>query len=311
MLNLERMRALSAVETYGSVSAAAEVLHVSTSAVSQQLAKLEREIGQRLLEANGRGVRLTDAAHLLVGHGRRILSLVEEAEADLEAHRDQVVGHLRLATFATAARGFLPPVLRDLREAYPRLSIGLSEMTDAYEAIEPLRRGDLDLTMVNDWENAPLDLPEGLRSAYLFTDDIDLVLPADHPLAGRERVDLSVLDGQPWISWTEGSVCTRWLRRTLRAADIEPFIVHAVEEHPTQMALVAAGLGACLIPRTGRDPVPAGVSIVRMRPRLVRRFHVLWRADADRRPSIRVTVRALREAAKAPGVNEPPLCAKR
>lgn len=299
MLNLERMRALSAVEAYGSVSAAADVLHVSTSAVSQQLAKLEREVGQRLLEANGRGVRLTDAAHLLVGHGRRILSLVEEAEADLEAHRDQVVGHLRLASFATAARGFLPPVLADLRIRYPSLRVELSEMLDAYESIEPLRRGDLDLAIVNDWQNEPLELPDGLHSAYLLTDDVDLVLPAGHPLADREYVDLSVLDGQPWISWTKGSACTQWLRRTLRAAGIEPFIAHSAEEHPTQMALVAAGLGCTLTPRTGRDPVPEGVHVVPMRPRLTRRFYVLWRADADRRPSIRATVRALRDAAGA------------
>src|SRR6478609_861383 len=94
MLDLDRLRALSAVATYGSVSAAADVLHVTTSAVSQQVAKLERETGQKLLERNGRGVRLTDAASLLAAHAERILAMVEEAESDLEAQRGEAVGDL-------------------------------------------------------------------------------------------------------------------------------------------------------------------------------------------------------------------------
>src|ERR1700730_14989747 len=108
MLDLERLRVLHAVARFGSVSAAAEALHVTTSAVSQQMAKLERETGQRLLERRGRGVRLTDAAELLVEHADRLLSLAERAQADLEAHRGAVAGRLTFAAFATAARGLAP-----------------------------------------------------------------------------------------------------------------------------------------------------------------------------------------------------------
>src|SRR5690348_11387683 len=111
MLDLERLRALQAVSKHGSVRAAAEALHVTTSAVSQQLAKLERETGQQLLERQGRGVRLTDAAELLVSHADRILSLVEEARADLEAHRGAVVGEVWVAAFPTAVRGLIPGAL--------------------------------------------------------------------------------------------------------------------------------------------------------------------------------------------------------
>src|SRR3954466_12276286 len=116
MLDLERLRALSAGAAYGSVGAPAEVLHVTTSAVSQQVAKLERETGQKLLERNGRGVRLTDAAEILVGHADRILSLVEVAKADLEAHRGAAVGELSVAAFPTAVRGLIAGALGRLRD---------------------------------------------------------------------------------------------------------------------------------------------------------------------------------------------------
>src|SRR5262245_30220629 len=127
MLDLDRLRALSAVATYGSVSAAADVLHVTTSAVSQQVAKLERETGQKLLERKRHGVRLTDAAALLASHAERILAMVEEAESDLEAQRGEVVGELAMAAFPTAARGLVPAALRTLAGQHPRLRVRLRE----------------------------------------------------------------------------------------------------------------------------------------------------------------------------------------
>ncbi|MGW3728498.1 LysR family transcriptional regulator, partial [Streptomyces sp. NPDC000851] len=121
MLSLDRLRTLDALARHGSVSGAAEGLHVTTSAVSQQLAKLEREVGQRLLTKHGRGVRLTDAGRLLAEHAARILSQVELAQSDLEAQRGQVAGELRLSAFPTAARGLFPTALAALRAAHPAL----------------------------------------------------------------------------------------------------------------------------------------------------------------------------------------------
>src|SRR5213076_3009587 len=123
MLNLERLRTLDALARHGSVSGAAEGLHVTTSAVSQQMSKLEREVGQQLLAKNGRGVRLTDAGRLLAEHAARILSQVEFAQSDLEAHRGEVAGELRLAAFPTAARGLFPAALSRLRKAHPGLRV--------------------------------------------------------------------------------------------------------------------------------------------------------------------------------------------
>jgi DNA-binding transcriptional LysR family regulator len=299
MLDLERLRALHAVATHGSVSAAADALHVTTSAVSQQVAKLERETGQKLFERNGRGVRLTDAAELLVGHAGRILSLVEEAKSDLEAHRGAVVGELTVASFPTAVRGLGPGSLALLRRRHPQLRIMLSE-SDPNESIPRALRGDLDLAVVQDWENDPLALPEGLARSTICEDIADAALPADHPLAGRTDIALKELAGDRWISSTPGSICHEWLTYTLRSAGVEPVIDHYVYEYATQLALVAGGLGVSILPRLGRCDVPEGVWIVPLRPPLIRRVYAVWRAEAARRPAIRATLEALREAAITP-----------
>ena len=137
MLQLERLRALHAVATYGSVVAAARALQVTTSAVSQQLAKLERETRTQLLERHGCGVRLTDSALLLVDHAAEILARVEHAESDLEAHRGAVVGRLSVGAFATAARGLLPAALRLIGARYPRLTVALTELCLLYTSPSP------------------------------------------------------------------------------------------------------------------------------------------------------------------------------
>ncbi|MCZ4514336.1 LysR family transcriptional regulator [Streptomyces sp. ActVer] len=295
MLNLERLRTLDALARHGSVSGAAEGLHVTTSAVSQQMSKLEREVGQQLLAKNGRGVRLTDAGRLLADHAARILSQVELAQSDLEAQRGQVMGELRLAAFPTAARGLFPTALAALRAEHPGLRVRSRELEPEI-GVTWVTRGDLDLAVVLDWYNKPLPLPDGLVKASLLDDPTDLALPVGHRLADRSEVDLEDFVDDEWIAWDEGEFCHEWLLFTLRGKGIEPVIAHRAEEHHTQLAMVAAGLGVCVAPRLGRDPVPAGVRTVPVRPRVTRHVYAVWRADADRRPAIRAAVDALRSA---------------
>ncbi|MFI2031069.1 LysR family transcriptional regulator [Streptomyces buecherae] len=296
MLHLDRLRTLYAVARHGSVSAAADGLHVTTSAVSQQLAKLERETGQQLLAKNGRGVRLTDAGRLLADHASRILSQVELAQADLEAQRGQAVGELVLGAFPTAARGLFPTALARLREEHPQLRAHLREM-EPDESIPAVVRGDVDLAVVLDWYNKPLPVPDGLVKAPLLDDVADVAMPASHPLADRSVVDLEEFAGDEWVSWPKGEFCHDWLMLTLRGAGIEPRICHMAEEHHTQLALIAAGLGVAVAPRLGRGPIPSGVRVVPVRHTMRRHIYAAWRADADRRPSIRAAVEVLRATA--------------
>ncbi|WP_163505734.1 LysR family transcriptional regulator [Fodinicola acaciae] len=294
MLNLERLRVLHAVSTTGSVVGAARTLHVTTSAVSQQVARLEREVGQPLVERQGRGLRLTDAGELLARSAGDLLTRVEQVEADLAEHRGAVAGSLAIAAFATAARGLLPGVLRRLRD-WPDLSVSLSEL-EPHESVPALCRGDLDLAVVQDWLEDPLTIPDGVASRHLLDDPFDLALPAGHPLAGNEKVTVAELAEQDWISWSAGQICHDWLSRTLRSEGVEPRVAHTASEHSTQLALVAAGLGAAVIPRLGRDHIPAGVRLVAITPTPTRRVFALWRTSASARPAVRAAVRVLAAA---------------
>ncbi|GAA2890635.1 LysR family transcriptional regulator [Streptomyces mexicanus] len=300
MLNLERLRTLDALARHGSVSAAADGLHVTTSAVSQQMAKLEREVGQQLLARNGRGVRLTDAGRLLAEHAARILSQVALAQSDLEAQRGKVVGELRLGAFPTAARGLFPAALGHLRDRHPDLRVTSTEVEPA-PAVRAVLRGDVDLAVVLDWYNKPLPVPEGLSRAAILDDPADVALPATHPLADRAEVELEDFADDDWITWGDAEFCHEWLLDTLRSQGVEPRIAHRAEEHATQLALVGAGLGVCVAPRLGRGPLPAGVRTVPVREAVRRHVYAIWRADADRRPSIRAAVEALRVAGERIG----------
>lgn len=299
MLNLERLRVLQAVARHGSVTAAAAELRVTTSAVSQQLAKLERESGATLVERSGRGIRLTEIAQLLAAHAGAILSMAELAQADVDARAGAVAGRLMLASLPTATRGLAAPAMRLLADRHPALRIELTE-ADTSESIPALVQGAADLVIAHDWSNAPLAAPEGVSKALLARDLADIAVPASHPLAaapGADAVQLAEFGAGPWICGTPGTSCHDWLTLTLRSADTEPRFAHTANEYATQLALVAAGQGIAVMPRLGRGPVPAGVAMIDVEPTLRRNIYALWRTTAARRPAIGATVSALRDAA--------------
>jgi DNA-binding transcriptional LysR family regulator len=292
VLNLERLRVLRAVAVTGSVAGAASTLHVTNSAVSQQMARLEREVGQPLVERQGRGIRLTEAGLLLARDADDLLTRAEGVAARVAGHRGAVTGPLPVAAFATAARGLLPAVLTDLRAHHPGLAVSLSEL-EPHDSIPALSHGHIDIAVAQDWAEDALPVPDGLSRRHLLDDVFDVALPAGHPLAGRGAVTIADLTGQDWIGWSPGQICHDWLIRTLPAPGTEPRIAHTASEHSTQLALVAAGLGAAVIPRLGREPAPPGVSFVPIDPPPVRRVFALWRAASTARPAIKVTLDTL------------------
>ncbi|WP_329178810.1 LysR family transcriptional regulator [Streptomyces sp. NBC_01477] len=293
MLDLGRLKALHAVHAHGSIGAAATALGYTPSAVSQQISKLERETHTVLLERQGRGVALTDAAQLLVSTAEQLLSIVERAEVALEEQRGMPSGRLTMAAFPTAACGLLPPALAELAASYPSLDLRLVEV-DAHLSVDLVARGVVDLAVAHDWDIAPLPAPEGVERAVIGDDRCDVLVPAGHRLADRDGLLRSDVARERWICQPPGSVCHEWLVRTLREAGTEPDMAYQVGEYRTQVALVEAGLGIALVPRLGRGAIPAGVRVLRLEPAPVRRLYALWRAGASRRPSIEVAVDALR-----------------
>ncbi|MEU6825514.1 LysR family transcriptional regulator [Streptomyces atriruber] len=292
MLDLARLRALHAVSVHGTVGAAATALGYTPSAVSQQIAKLERETRTTLLERRGRGVALTEEALHLASTARELMAIVERAETELEERRGVPAGRLTIAAFASAARGLLPSVLADLARRHPSLDTRMTEV-DPHLSIDLVAKGAVDMAVVHDWDIAPLPTPPGVEQAVIGDDLCDLVVPHDHRLAGRAAVRREELKSERWITQPPGLVCHEWLVRTLREAGCEPDIAHQAEENPTLVALVAAGLGVALIPRLGRGPVPSGAVTVPLTPVPVRRLYALWRTGASRRPAIAETVRTL------------------
>jgi DNA-binding transcriptional LysR family regulator len=240
-------------------------------------------------------VRLTAAATALVSRTHRVLSLLEEAEAELDADETAVAGPITIAAFATAARGLAPQVIASLRRQYPQLAITFHEQ-EPHESIPKLVRRDVDLIIINDWENAPLALPEGLTKAPLFDDVADIALPPGHRLAKARRMKLSDLAGEEWIAWPSGSICHDFLIHTLRKQGTEPRVSHTAGEYATQLALVAAGLGACVLPRLGRGPIPKDVKVLPSEPALRRHVYAAWRTHATRKTAIRAAVEEFEKA---------------
>ncbi len=295
MIDLGRLRALHAVAVYGSVGSAAEALGYTPSAISQQLAKLERETRTALLERRGRGIVLTDAAQQLAATAAQVLQLVEDAELTLEEQRGEAIGSLVIAAFPTAARGLLPVVLPKLLGDHPALDVRVAE-TDPYEAVAAVARGEIHVAVVHDWHNSPLSLPEELSRVKLGSDPADILVPTSHRLAGKESVRADDLVGERWICQPVGSICHDWLVRTMRKTGVEPEVVYSVAEYQTQLAMLAQGIGIGLLPRLGRGPVPAGVTVVPLTPAPSRRLYAIWRTATTRRPAIAATLAALKSS---------------
>src|SRR5919107_1157506 len=196
MLDVRRMRVLREVAQRGSFSAAAEALSFTQSAVSQQIAALEREAGTTLVERSVRGIRLTDAGRALVRHTDAILGRLAEAEAELEAIAGLRGGRLRMASFESAGATLMPPAIAAFRHEHPAVELSMS-LSEPEDCIPLLRSGDLDLAIV--FESAVQDHDDGVERVHLLEDPMHLVLPRDHPLASRRRVRLADLAGEAWI----------------------------------------------------------------------------------------------------------------
>ncbi|MFC4064248.1 LysR family transcriptional regulator [Actinoplanes subglobosus] len=289
MIDVGRLRALHAVASYGTVAAAGQALHCTPSAISQQIGKLERETGSTLVEKDGRRLRLTEAGHLLADHAERVLTSLDEAEAALAAHRDTVTGRLTVSTFATACRALLPHALRTLTTDHPGLSISVIEV-NPHEGVEMLRRGHVDLAVLDDWPEVALRYPDGVSKVTLGEDHADLIVPSDHRLAGEATLEDA--RHERWIGVRAGDVCYEYLIRSL------PGVVpdFQVGEFETQLTLIAAGLGVGLIPRLARAELPPGTRAVRINPTPTRRVVLAWRDTAAARPAIRAAEEALHEA---------------
>lgn len=278
------LRAMEALATHGSITAAAAALGYTSSAISQQIARLERDVRQTLIERQGRRATLTVAGRTLAESASRIVIELESLNAELEAQAQTVTGRLTIAAFPTAARGIIPETMHELRRRWTELDLQLIEV-DSHRAVHLVARGAVDLGVAHDWLEMPLSLPDGLQTRRLGNDISDVLLHHEHPLAGREFVDLDDLLDESWL-YEPGSVAHDFLVNAYQRSPEPARFAHMVTEYSTQIAMVGAGLGVALVPRMGRGALPPTVRPIRVRSGPKRQIYGLWRTAAGRRPAI-------------------------
>ena len=254
MIDLAALTSLRAVDTHGSVVAAADALGFTPSAVSQQVKRLEKQTGVPLLERVGRGVMLTDHGRHLVDAGGRLLTDLERVEADLHRRAGAVAGHLRVTAFSTAMRGLVAPVVRDLRDRHPDLTLTLTER-EPWDTIDLVASGESELGVVHRWGDVPISIPEHLEATVVAHDVADVIVPVGHPLAARPTLAPQDLVDEDWIATPDGTICRQWLTRMYAGTGRLPRIAHTSMEFDSHLALVRAGLGIALVPRLGRQPL--------------------------------------------------------
>ncbi|NUR00572.1 MAG: LysR family transcriptional regulator [Streptomyces sp.] len=251
-VDLRRLTVLRELQRRGSLARTAEALHLTPSAVSQQLSALARETGVPLTEKDGRGVRLTGQARVLLAHADLIAAQLERARADLAAYGEGGRGAVTIGCFSSGILGLLPGVLRALAERLPHLRADVveAEPPDLFTALDA---GQVDVAVAVDFAKAPPHTDDRYSRVDLFTDVLDLVVAADHRLAGQGPVALRELAREAWVVGAAASCCGAVARSVCAAAGFTPDVRHAVNDWAALAALVEAGQGVALIPRLVRE----------------------------------------------------------
>jgi DNA-binding transcriptional LysR family regulator len=253
MIDPRRLPVLAAVAVHGSVVGAANALHLSPPAVSQQLLAMERETGTGLIDRSGKQVRLTAAGRLLASHGERIAAQLREAERDLAELTGQAAGPVRIAAFQSVIAPLIGPALRNLCAASPAVQPVITERYGP-AAVADLRRGDLDIVLTEYDAAGPPPAEQGLGLRQLVFDPYLLVIPPDWQVTLSSLRDLA---GRPWVAGPPGTACDHALRRLAAEAGIVIAAGDVCVEFTSVLALVAAGRGAAIIPQMtlGQSPV--------------------------------------------------------
>lgn len=291
------MQVLRAVVGNGSVTGAAAVLGYTPSAVSQQIAALEKEAGAALLERVGRGVRPTAAGLLLTEYADAIGRQVAEAETALSDLLAGRTGRLGVRYFATAGAGLVAPAVARLREAHPGVRIELKLTVDPEDPLAEVREGRADLALLVSREGRQAN---GVRLLHLLDDPYLAVLPRGHRLAGRRSVRLAELAEEAFVGSEWPGPCLDAQLDACAAVGFRPrFVVHS-EDYVTAQGFVAAGLGVSLVPRLGLGSRHPGVVVREVRdPVPVRAIQAVVRETAPAQPALDAFIDALKGAAGA------------
>jgi DNA-binding transcriptional LysR family regulator len=247
MLDVKRLRILREVAHQGSFSAAGDALYLSQSAVSQQIATLEREVGMQLLDRTREGPKLTDGGRVLVTHAEAAIARLEEAERDLAAIAGLEGGELRLASFPSASATVLTEAVSIFHRRHPKVHLSVAD-AEPEQSLPRLRAGELDLALTFDYPSVPNPGERDLEQTLVLTESMHLALPADHELASRAVVPLIEFEQTEWLCGSRPSTCGEVVFRACRDAGFEPRVGFESDDYNVMQGFIAAGLGVTLLP---------------------------------------------------------------
>ena len=296
MLDVRKLLLLRELARRDTIAAVAEALCYTPSAVSQQLAALERDAGVPLLQRTGRRVSLTPAGAALAGQTEEILALLERAAAGLAAARTGLAGPLRIGAFPTAMRTILPAALVALGRGHPGLELMVTEL-DPAAVPDALRSGALDVALVHEYEFVPAPRDPALDTEPLLEEAIYLASAAPPPAGGDDAAGADPVGrhrDSPWIMASPGTLCHTMAVRACQAAGFTPRIRHHADDFVTVLALVAAGQGVALVPQLGAIGPPPEVVLTELPAR--RRTRIAYRNGTRHHPPISACIAAIHAA---------------
>lgn len=294
-LDLRRLHVLREVARAGSLGAAAARLSFTTSAVSQQVSKLEHEVGVPLVERHPRGVVLTEAGQALLRYADDLDRTLDAARAEMDEFAGLRRGKLRLGTFPTVGASLVPDVVLAFRARHPDVDVTVvSARRDGL--VDAVKRRAVELTLLWDYPWQRIDDPD-LGVATLTSDPTLLLVPRDHPLAGRRSVRVDGLRDQQWVVRDEHPVADV-LRRVCRSAGFEPQVAFAANDYQETQGMVAAGIGIALAPRLALSALRPDVVAVPLTAAPARRVVLAWLAHSRLSPAAQEAVVVCREVAR-------------
>ncbi|MFJ8144585.1 LysR family transcriptional regulator [Streptomyces sp. NPDC096094] len=294
--DIRKLHILRTLRERGTVTATAEALRMTPSAVSQQLTNLSRQLGVELLQAHGRRVRLTDAARLVLRHAEAVFEQLERADAELAAYVHGEAGEVRVGAFSTAVPALVVPAVTALRATHPGVAVRVRE-AEAQEAYELLAAGEVDLAL-SLAAQAPSAADPRFTRVPLLADPLDVALPGGHPLARADGLRLADLAAEPWIFGGSGP----WsdiTRGACEAAGFRPDQAHAAAGWTAILAMVEAGMGVALVPRMAAVPRDGVVMRELHADRPVRHVVAAVRKGAAEGAAVGTVLTALRAVADA------------
>jgi DNA-binding transcriptional LysR family regulator len=290
MLDVRKLRLLRELARRSTITAVADALAYTPSAVSQQLAALERETGVQLLERSGRRVMLTAAGAALAERTEAVLALLEQAAAELAATRGSLTGRLRIGAFPTAVRTLLPTALVSLGRDHPGLELMVAEV-DPAAVPAALRSGALDVALIHDYDYVPAQADPALDTDPLMEETIYLAAAGPAPSA-RPADPIAHYRDAAWIMGSPDTLCHAMAVRACQAAGFTPRIRHYADDFATVLALAAAGQGVALVPQLGVTDPPAGITLIPLPAR--RRTRIACRRGTRGHPAIAACTAAIR-----------------